>query len=198
MTIDREPTGTRLRLTIMLVRKLPPLLLVPLLLAACNLPRPEVERPVPVTTEPAVDQQQCGWNWATQALPELSAEVQAAMEAAGLEGIQARAEAYGENCFGSVTGEVLYFAAMETDFRLQVTVEDLQDREALGGLLEQILVILDGFPPGTIAGPNPGYVGVAFQSGQETLNLWFTVTDGEAARAQGLHGAALLEELENR
>ena len=30
------------------------------------------------------------------------------------------------------------------------------------------------------------------------MNLWFAVTDGEAARAQGLHGTALLDALTNK
>jgi len=177
-----------------------------LLLGACNLPR----RGIPafaLTGEPAqagtptptatVAYEQCGWQWAKQTLPALSTEVQAALEAAGLEGATAHAEAYGENCL-SADNEVLRFAALETDFRISIEVESLADAERLGTLLEKILVVLDGFPTESTPGPQPGYVGVRFAAGTEELNLWFTVTDGEAARALGLHGAALLEELQNR
>ena len=72
------------------------------------------------------------------------------------------------------------------------------DEEALGGLLERVLVILDSFPAESIPGSEPGYVGVTFQAGEKELNLWFLVTDGKAARADGLHGAALLEKLSSK
>ncbi len=169
------------------------ILLLTILLAACNLPNP----PAPVTETPSAGYTQCAWSWATQSLPEVSAQVQAAMEAAGLTSVTATAEAYGENC---ITGEgvVDHFAAMETDFRIRVEVPSLTDTAALGDLLEQILVVLDAFPPGATPGPQSGYVGVTFQAGSDELRLWFTVFDGESARALGLHGAALLDELQNR
>lgn len=188
----------------MIARKVYPLLLILPLLVACSLPQPGLRLPESPTPSPTPTSTitpgytNCGWNWATQALPELSAQVQSALEAAGLEGVEAHAEAFGENCFSSVTGEVLYFATMQTDFRLTVSVDSLADEEAMGARLEQILTVLDGFPAGSMAGPNPGNVGIRFLAGSDELNLWFTVTYGEAARAQGLHGAELLEELANR
>ncbi len=170
------------------------ILLLSLLLAACNLPGSTA----PVTETPSAEAgyTQCAWNWATQSLPEVSAAVQSAMDAAGLTGVTASAEAYGENC---ITGEgvVDHFAAMETDFRIRVEAPSLTDAAALGDLLERILVVLDAFPPGVTPGPNAGYVGVTFQAGSDELRLWFTVVDGESARALGLHGAALLDELQN-
>jgi hypothetical protein len=174
-----------------------------LALLACALPRPVFDAQQPPTKTPptiTVDSAYmgCGWNWATQALPELSAEVQSAMQAAGLDGVTVLAEAYGENCFDGQTGEVLYFATMETDFRVTVQVKDLNDRALLGQVAEEVLIVLDGFPPGATPGPNPGYIGIRFTDGSAESNLWFTVTDGESARALGLHGAELLDELENR
>jgi hypothetical protein len=183
-------------------------------LSACNLPREQgvsgfslTDQPVitdiptitstpTLTVTPTIAYEQCGWNWATQPLPGLSAEVQSALEAAGLTTTIARAEAFGENCF-SQNNEVLYFAAMETDFHISVEADDLTDTTALGNLLERILVVLDTFS-GTTPGPHPGYIGISFTRAQETLNLWFAVTDGESARALGLHGADLLAELQNR
>jgi hypothetical protein len=160
-------------------------------------PAPTATPTATSTATPTAAYEQCAWQWATQPLSELSAEVQAALEAAGLEGAAVRAEAYGENCL-SADNEVLRFAAMETDFHIVVEVESLEDREYLGSLLERILIVLDDFPPGATPGPQPGYIGVRFEAGTGELNLWFTVTDGEAVRAMGLHGTALLEELQQR
>jgi hypothetical protein len=172
------------------------------ILAACSLPgrvpgpRPALTPSATATATPI--QEQCYFNWATEALPELSAQVEGALRAAGLPLIAARAEAYGENCYGDQSDEILYFAAMETDFRVTLEAADLDDRAALGDLLETTLAVLDGFPPGATPGPQPGYIGVTLQAGDEVLNLWFTVTDGESARALGLRGEALLDELIER
>lgn len=176
------------------------ILLLTILLAACNLLRttPDLGS-APVTETPSAEAgyTECAWNWAAQPLPDLSAEVHSALEAAGLTGVTASAEAYGENCITG-TGVVDRFAAMETDFRLTVQVASLNDRAALGTLLEKILVTLDGFPSESTPGPNAGYIGVTFQAGDEELRLWFPVADGESARALGLRGAALLDKLQNR
>ena len=192
------------------------LLLLSLIIAACQPIGPDLRpatatptksatptrtsTPLPPTLTPTATEypyESCYWNWATQPLPELSAQVQAAMEAAGLKGVTATAEAFGENCFNA-KGEVVRFATMETDFRITVQIVSLNDREALGTLLEKILVVLDGFPTETTPGPQPGYVGVTFQSGKDELRLWFLVEEGESARALGLRGAALLDKLQNR
>lgn len=184
------------------MRKAVVLLTLLLLLSACNLPRHRLPDfaltdASAATITPTVPYEACGWQWATQSLPDLSTQVQAALESAGLDNVTARAEAYGENCI-SAENEVLRFAAMQTDFRITVEVESLADAERLGTLLEKILIVLDGFPTESTPGPNPGYVGVTFTAGTEELNLWFTATDGESARALGLRGAALLEELQNK
>jgi hypothetical protein len=117
------------------------------------------------------------------------------MDRAGLTNVAASAEAYGENCYGEKTNEVIYFAAMETDFRLTLAVKSLDDEQLLGDFLERILTVLDAFPAGSIPGPQPGYIGVTFQSGNEEMHLWFKVPEGESARSRGLHGAELLEAL---
>ncbi len=174
-----------------------------LLLTACNLPIQEVGNvPLldkePPATEAPLQPRLCAWMWATQLLPELGQEVQARLEAAGLENISVIAEAYGENCIDSQTNEVTSFAAMETDFRISVEVKDLSDRAALGETLEKILSVLNTFSPEETPGPQPGYIGIRFFQQSDELNLWFTVQDGEVARGKGLHGAELLEDLMNR
>ena len=176
------------------MRKFILLLLFISLLAGCNT---LFLKPTPVPVSTVLPSTQCAWNWATQALPDLSAKVEADMQAAGLKDITARAEAYGENCI-LTGGKVDHFATMETDFRISVQVRSLKDTDELGNLLERILVVLDRFPTGSIPGPNPGFIGVSFQKGSEQLNLWFPVTTGRSVLAKGYHGAALFEELQKK
>src|SRR3990172_3945660 len=165
------------------------ILLLSLILAACNLRSGNQDfrsGPDPETPAAELEYTQCGWVWDTQALPDLSADVQSALEAAGLMGVSAYAEAYGEDCLNA-SGEVDHFAVMETDFHITLQVAAIYDTELLGASLEQILVVLDSFPPESTPGPQAGYIGITFQAGNEELRLWFTVDEGVSARALGLH-----------
>ena len=176
------------------------ILFLTILLAACNLPHhlPGIATVTVTETSPANGgSTQCAWTWATHSLPEVSAEVQSALETAGLTGITASAEAFGENCIKEA-GKVDSFATMETDFRIRVQTPDLNDKAALGNTLEQILIVLDAFPPGVVPGPRAGYVGVTFQAGKDETHLWFLLADGKSARALDLHGAELLDKLQTK
>lgn len=173
-----------------------------LILAACNLPRSNLgSNPggagVPqdvATTNP----QACISNWDTRPLPAISARLQSAIRAAGLTGVRASAEAYGEDCTYPQGNAPTSFTSMETDFHITARVADLSDTAALGNLLEKVLVILDAFPAGSTPGPQPGSIRVSFQGGSDELNLTFTTTAEQSARALGLHGAALIEKLQNK
>ena len=137
----------------------------------------------------------CGWVESRQGLPDLSKEVQAALEGAGIAGAKAYAEAYGENCMDTKTQKARYFAAMETDYHITLAVDGLGDLEALGKLAADVLVVLDGFPPKETPGPRSGYVGLKFVAADSERRLWFTVLEWTEARDQGLAGSALLEAL---
>ncbi len=174
----------------------------------CNYPRafpPPEPTALPLTETPPDTPQPteaatigpCGFVWASQSLPELSAQVLARLNEAGLPVIATRAEAYGENCLYS-DGALAYFAAMETDYRITLAVETLDDTDTLGGLLEQTLQVIDEFPVNETPGPNPGYIGMTFQVGETVENLWFQRTQSDALRAQGLSGEQLYEAIKGR
>jgi len=175
------------------MRRIITILLTVFSLAACNLPTATPELLNPPAYPP-----QCYFNWATQPLPDLSKQVQSAIDAARLTGVKARAVAYGENCYDSQTNKPVSFATLETDFHISATVNDLTNKDELGNLLEKILIVLDGFPAGKVPGPQAGYISISFQARSEELNLMFMVSAGKSARAQGLHGAALFDELNKK
>jgi hypothetical protein len=175
------------------VRNFFAIILPVLLLAACNFP---LSTPEAVTA--TSNSQNCYFNWASQPLPDLSAKVQSAINAAGLADVSENAEAYGENCIDSQTNTPVSFGTLETDFHITVKVVNLTDKKNLGNLLEKILVVLDTFPAGKIPGPQPGSINVSFQAGSDELNLMFSVPAGKSARLEGLHGAELLEKLQKK
>jgi hypothetical protein len=158
---------------------------------------PGVTTSIPTTLTPAPpsDNSACYYNWARQRLPELSEQVQAAVQQVQ-PGAQAYAEAYGEDCLDQ-QGESVSFSAMETDFHLTLSVTDLSDQNELGGLLDQALTALDEFPPGQTPGPQSGYIGITFQADGDESRLWFQVRQADDLRQGGLHGAELLTALTN-
>jgi len=185
-------------------------LLCTFLLAACNLPRPASSQVVPpgnhsstvlplqLTTTDTPSSQNCYFNWATHPLPDLTKQLQASVDSAGLSEVTATAEAFGEDCIDPVTNKAIGFGAMETDFRFTVQVSNLEDTDILGRMLEKILVVLDEFTNGSIHMAPPAYVNVTFTSRDKASYLSFIMENGKAAIEKGLHGAELYEQLQRK
>jgi len=171
-------------------------ILLLLLLSACNLPTPETTAAQPPTDTPeqAFNSTECGFVWAHEPLDDLSKEFDAALKAEE-QNASGRVEAYGENCITS-QGEVARFLAMETDFYITLEVPNLEDKQTLGKLIEEVLVVLAEFPVEQTPGPQPGYVGITFKSPSDELRLWFPQREAEAALEKGLRGIELFEALQ--
>jgi hypothetical protein len=129
-------------------------------------------------------------------LPELSEQFIGKLKDAGLPVETARVEAYGENCIAA-DNTVVSFSARETDFYATINVSDLNDEAKLGDYLEKILDIIDAVPPDQ-TGPNPGYIGATFKNSDQLQNLWFTHTQANDLRKQGLQGADLYATLKGK
>ena len=181
-------------------------LLVALMLNACTFPKlrqvPPNPTVIPATnlvstaTETATPKQgndysACYFNWAREILPEFSMEFAAALKDIHPQA-EGYAEAYGEDCINQ-DGEVVYFVAMETDFYVTFQVKDLGDKQALGILAEQVMDVLANFPVEETPGPQPGYVGITFETPGDTLRLWVTRIEVETAIENGLRGEELFE-----
>jgi hypothetical protein len=152
---------------------------------------------VTVTVSPTVipsGMGQCGYTWATERLPEQSAKLQTSLDAGGFSGVKGRAEAFGENCVRQ-DGTLDHFSAMQTDFHFTVPAADLNNREALGEQVGKLVELLAAFPAGSFPGPNKGYVGIEFNSGDQNLNMWFKLDDAQRALADGKRGADLFKSL---
>jgi hypothetical protein len=91
---------------------------------------------------------------------------------------------------------VVRFLTKETDFYVTLQFEDLEDKQALGGLIEQVLDVVDKFPVEETPGPQPGYVGITFKAPEAELRLWFTQIDAKAALENGSRGEELFDVLQ--
>lgn len=138
----------------------------------------------------------CYFNWARQALPDLSKEFTKAIKDVQPQA-KGSAEAYGENCINN-QGEVVRFLPMETDFYITFKVKDLEDKQVMGELIEQSLYVLTQFPPERTPGPQNGYLSITFESKGDNLNLWFQIADANAALEEGLLGEELFNALQSK
>lgn len=133
---------------------------------------PNGEYPSPTISTPDVPSQteNCGYQWAYQDLPELSAQFDQAIKDLYPKSTSS-AHAFGENCIG-MEGQVIKFLPMETDFYVILNVSDLSDHEAFGNWIAQVMQVVNSYPPDLLAGPNPGFVEFAFEkSSSESLGF---------------------------
>jgi hypothetical protein len=119
---------------------------------------------------PAVSQQDCGFTWAYHDLPELTAEFDSSIKALDPDA-SSHATAFGEDCVGN-DGQIVRFAAMETDFYVTLPVTDLNDYETFGNWITQVMQVVNSFSPEMLAGPNPGFVEFRFEKSiSESIGL---------------------------
>jgi len=152
------------------------LLLLTLILGACISSPPSAVStsapPIPTITLTAPTYGGCGYQWAQQALPELSTEIQGAIQKLQPEA-SANAFAFGEDCVHADGNRT--FLAMETDFNVTLHVTDLADEETLGTWIVQVMQIILSIPKEKIMGPRPGRVSLMFQSGDQNQAINFYI-----------------------
>ena len=152
-------------------RFFPALLLLTLILGACS-PSPSLlsteTAPAPtisLATEPAtltpVGDINCGYQWAYQDLPEVSAQFDQAVKDL-IPNSNSHATAFGENCIGA-DNQVVTFLAMETDFYVIAPVGTLEDHQSFGNWAAGVMQVVNNLPTEMLAGPMPGFVEFRFE-----------------------------------
>ena len=154
-----------------------------LMLGACSLPLTPTSQPTPATatvtaTATLPSNGNCGYQWANQDLPELSAEFLGAIQSFQPEA-QANAFAFGENCIHE-DGTTRTFIPMETDFNVTLQVSDLSNATELGEWIVKVMHVVENIPHEKIAGPRPGRVSIAFQSGSDQKFVNFYIDQYQA------------------
>ena len=183
-------------------------LLIIVLLCSCNFPgsgqtlseQTDIPNTAPATT--TVEQPQdgqpvdCAFMWAIDPLPELSESFDQALKES-LPNAEGYAEAFGENCV-TEAGDIARFLAMETDYHITLAVDDLNDKQILGKLVEDVMDVLAEFPTEDTPGPQPGYIGITFEAPNDISRLWVMRTDAEVALDNGLQGEELFIALQDK
>ena len=143
-------------------------------------------------TTPAPASEGCGYQWAYQDLPELSAKFQQMIQSLKPEAT-ASAYAFGEDCVHSDGTKT--FLAMETDFNITLQVNDLANEADLGEWIVKVMQVILNIPKEEIMGPRPGRVSITFQSGsgQKPVNFY---VDQYQALPPGLSNAEIYQALQ--
>lgn len=178
----------------------PALLSLTLILGACSLPLTPTVSPPPTTvtitaTATLPPYSGCGYQWAYQDLPELSAEFQGAIQSLQPEA-QASAFAFGEDCVHA-DGKTRTFIPMETDFNITLQVSDLLDEANLGEWIVNVMQVVENIPPEKIVGPRPGRVSIGFQFGSNQKAVNFYIDQYETLPS-GLSNTEIYQALQTR
>ena len=169
-----------------------------LILTACSLPLTPTSPPQTVTstvtaTATLPSYGGCGYQWAYQDLPELSAEFQQDIQ--NLQpGAQAKAFAFGEDCIHG-DGTTRTFVPMETDFNITLQISDLSDESTLGEWIVKVMQVVENIPPNRIVGPRPGRISLAFQSGSDQKHVSFYINQYQELPS-GLSNAEIYQALQ--
>jgi hypothetical protein len=140
---------------------------------------------------------QCAWQWATEPLPEITQLVQDWFTEADFRA-GVFAEAYGENCldYRSGTPTVGYFAAMTTDFHLNIYSLNLTNASALAESYVKAYELLVAFSAEADLPARLGYLTVTFNAPGYFTTVRAMFSEVEALLDDGLTGQALLEALD--
>ena len=147
----------------------------------------------PTPDSPKINQ--CAYTWTTQSLPDLTQEVQGEFNRAGFSQLEIIVEAYGESCINTLTNTATGFTVMETDFRITLEVESIQDEDSAGDTLYRIIETLLALPLETYPGIRLGYASVRFIAGTDEKSLRFSLERARKIVEQELRGKELLVEL---
>ena len=98
----------------------------------------------------------CYYQWSYKDVPEINGKLDKEIKAIN-PNAQAGATAFGEDCVYT-DGHTTVFSAVETDFYIHLTVNDLTDFKSFGNWIVQGMTIVEGLPTDLIAGAKPGLV----------------------------------------
>ena len=179
------------------------LLLVSLLLTGCKawvsrwapvptgFPTPPIQLYATPLPSPTFDPRLCILVEDFRPLPDLSADLLDLYDQQGFRDIDLWAEAYGQICLDE-NKQSRDFFPRQTNIRLGMSIASLEDPQAVGIQLREVLGVLTSVPQEELPGADIGTLSVTFfAAGQQALYI-FPLDLGRRAYDQGLTGEDLL------
>jgi hypothetical protein len=148
------------------------------------------------TATPSPAYLQCAWQWARQPVPEITQQAQDFFIKAEFS-VGIWVETYGENCidYRAGTPTVAYFAAMTTDFYLNIYSTNLSDARSLAESYVKAYQLLVEFSAEADLPARPGYLTMTFNAPGYFTTVRAMFSDIQALLDDALTGQALLEAL---
>jgi len=138
----------------------------------------------------------CAYVWEYRPLTELSSLAQAAVRQAGALEAQVTAEAYVESCL-NVTNKTLSGSRLvQTDFWVELEIDNLDDREQTGKLAASLSSALIALPADQVPGIQPGLITVRFLAGEAEKKMSMRIVKVKEVLDQGFSGSAFLDALD--
>jgi hypothetical protein len=156
-----------------------------------NTPITTAEQPPPSESSAP---SQCYYAWATQELPDVSRQFLEVLSGTD-SGAKGSAYAFGEDCIHEDGSRE--FHAIETDFRVQVEVEDITDTTVLGDWILRLTPTVVLFSSSDLPGTHHGRVEFHFQTGSGDVRRLNVELDRFINEAGDLKGAALFSLFDN-
>ena len=146
-------------------------LVIAFALVACNFttvfstPYPPTDTAMP-PTESYVEEVQCAWVWASKRSPDLSSQLQERLTSVGLTHVSGDVAIFGEDCIDPQENKAVRFAAMQTEFYLEVEGDQPDGEEGMGDLLIPIIALLRDVAANGTPGPQPDRVRLEWIEGE--------------------------------
>jgi hypothetical protein len=132
----------------------------------------------------------CGYMWAYHDDPELTAKVDEAIRKLN-PAASAEAQQFGEDCVYADGHST--FVAMETDFYVQLPVEDLADNDLFGNWIAQVMTMVTQIPREELQGSNYGFVEFSFEKSDTERFIVRVPIQKYLENGQGKTGNELLQ-----
>ncbi|MBL8103229.1 MAG: hypothetical protein JNM02_11900 [Anaerolineales bacterium] len=132
----------------------------------------------------------CGYMWAYHDDPELTRKVDEAIRQLN-PAASARAQQFGEDCVYADGHST--FGAMETDFYVQLPIEDLTDNDLFGNWIAQVMTMVTEIPREEIQGGKYGFVEFSFEKSDTERLIVRVPIEKYLENGQGKTGTELLQ-----
>lgn len=157
-------------------------------------PTPLVEQTPTFEPTPTFDLRRCIFVENFRPLQDVTDDLINRYTDAGFSSVEIQAEAYGQICLDE-NKEARQFLPRQTNIRLALPVDSLEDLDLLGNTLRDLLAVMDKMPQESLPGPDIGTFSVTFQAGGGDYQLTFPIDLGRRAYQRGLTGEDLINVL---
>jgi hypothetical protein len=139
----------------------------------------------------AINNQPCTTQTNQDSDTDLSSQIQAALNKAGVTDANVTVTVDGIQCVNPQDGTVESYSAQKTTFNFNLTVSSIIDQQAIGDIAAQALAALSGIAKSDIPGNQPAAVAITINDGSQQQSISIGYTQAINAYQSGYKGSKL-------